>query len=176
MPALSSLKDPSALTLAREAPDPFAGDGPRERAAQLGIEALADEDLLALVLGTGGGGESVRLRATRLLDECGGLLGLVRRGSGGLSQARGLGQVKALRILAGCELGRRAHVRELRKRGHEPGERFRRLRGGGELGETAIGGARARGAVAARGRRSARGASGAEDRRWRHPRAPRVGT
>ncbi len=120
MPALSSSpassssgspRDPALLTLA--AGGLLDGDGPRERAASIGLEALGDEDLLALVLGTGGGGESVRLLATRLLDDAGGLLGLVRRGPGGLAQERGLGQVKALRILAGCELGRRAHTREL---------------------------------------------------------------
>jgi DNA repair protein RadC len=115
MPALSPTasltRDPALLTLT--ASGPLDGDGPRERAASLGLEALGDEDLLALVLGTGAGGESVRLLATRLLDDAGGLLGLVRRGPGGLAQERGVGQVKALRILAGCELGRRAHTREL---------------------------------------------------------------
>jgi DNA repair protein RadC len=121
MPVLSSV---DSLPSVASAAGPFGGDGPRERAAELGLPALADEDLLALVLGTGGGGESVRLVATRLLDDSGGLLGLLRRGTGGLSAARGLGQVKALRILAGLELGRRAHVRELMPRGTETGQRF----------------------------------------------------
>jgi hypothetical protein len=66
MPALSPTasltRDPALLTLT--ASGPLDGDGPRERAASLGLEALGDEDLLALVLGTGAGGESVRLLAT----------------------------------------------------------------------------------------------------------------
>ena len=57
--------------------------GPRERASELGIEALGEDDLVALMLGTGRAGESVSVLAARLLEDSGGLIGLSRRGLGG---------------------------------------------------------------------------------------------
>jgi DNA repair protein RadC len=80
----------------------------RERALLHGLERLSDVDLLALVIGTGSEGESVRSIATRLLDE-GGALHVIRRlGAQGLVDRRGIGPAKAARILAALELGHRA--------------------------------------------------------------------
>lgn len=82
----------------------------RERALTSGVEALPDQDLLAIVLGTGTSGESVLRMATTLLESEGGLLGLARGTPHGLRVRRGIGPVKAVRIAAAFELGRRAQL------------------------------------------------------------------
>ena len=84
--------------------------GPRERLRELGLRDLADAELVALVLGTGVVGEPVALLAASLLDEMGGLEGMARAGHGLLAEKRGLGLVRAMRIAASFELGRRASV------------------------------------------------------------------
>ncbi len=86
------------------------GLGPRERLVDVGIEALADDELLALLLGTGSPLESVVALATHLLEEHGNLSGLARAGVGELRARRGVGRAKAARVAAGIELGRRAFV------------------------------------------------------------------
>src|SRR5580692_10572633 len=81
--------------------------GPRERLVEVGIESLPDNDLLALLLGTGTASESVDVLAVRLLEEHGTLEGLARAGVGELSARRGVGRAKAARVAAAVELGRR---------------------------------------------------------------------
>jgi len=85
----------------------FVVAGPRERLADLGIDALGDSELLALLLGTGHSAESVEVLAHRLLEEQGGLLGLARAGVGELAHRTGVGVAKGARIAAAVELGRR---------------------------------------------------------------------
>lgn len=82
----------------------------RERALNGGLEGLTDQDLLALVLGTGCSGQSVAVLAARLLESEGGLAGLLRVSPHGLASRRGIGPVKAVRMIAAFELGRRAQV------------------------------------------------------------------
>jgi DNA repair protein RadC len=85
----------------------------RERALTSGVDTLPDQDLLALLLGTGGGGQPVTLLAAALLEAEGGLLGLARCTPHGFSRRRGIGPVKAIRIAAAIELGRRAQITAL---------------------------------------------------------------
>lgn len=82
--------------------------GPRERAMAMGVEALGDAELLALVLGTGCRGLPVAILAEMLLEEHGGLPGIARAGIGEVSQRAGVGRAKGARIAAAVELGRRA--------------------------------------------------------------------
>ncbi len=82
--------------------------GPRERALEAGIDALGDAELLALLIGTGHRGAAAPVIAARVLAEMGGLDGLARCGAHVLSASAGLGTVKALRIAAAVEIGRRA--------------------------------------------------------------------
>lgn len=84
-------------------------DGPRERLARVGAACLSDEELLALLLGTGSAAEPVTVLAARLAREGGGVRGLARRGVGSLGAMGGLGVSKAARIVAAIELGRRVH-------------------------------------------------------------------
>ena len=80
---------------------------PQDRAIMAGVESLSDAELVAVVLGTGGGGAPLATLAAMLVDELG-TAGLVRAGIGELSQRRGIGPAKALRLVAAVELGRRA--------------------------------------------------------------------
>lgn len=81
--------------------------GPRERLLHVGIDSLSDEELIALLLGTGSATESVKVLATRLLEEHWTLDGLARAGIGELCARHGVGYAKAARIAAAIELGRR---------------------------------------------------------------------
>ncbi|MBU0551800.1 hypothetical protein KKF91_21475 [Myxococcota bacterium] len=85
-----------------------AGERPRERMIRLGARALDDVELLALVLGTGrGSGEDALQLAERLLIAFKGLVGLAEAPRDALEQIVGIGPVKATRILAAFEVGRR---------------------------------------------------------------------
>lgn len=79
-------------------------DRPRERLMFLGPEQLSDEELLALVLGSG----AATPLARRLLDVSGGPQGLRRAGQKALCALSGVGPAKACQIKAALELGRRA--------------------------------------------------------------------
>ena len=86
-------------------------DRPREKLERLGAVALGDNELLALVLGTGSRAEGALTIANRLLDHCGGLHGLTRAGSGVLERVPGVGVARAAQVRAAVELGRRTLVR-----------------------------------------------------------------
>jgi DNA repair protein RadC len=82
--------------------------GPRERAAEVGVECLGDAELLAIVLGTGCTGTPVGVLAARVLEDHGGVAGLARAGVGELAEPVGMGAAKGARVAAAIELGRRA--------------------------------------------------------------------
>lgn len=82
---------------------------PHARALEIGVDALGDGDLVALLLGTGRRGAAASVVAAELLAEAGGLDGVARAGAHALARAAGgLGTAKALRLTAAVELGRRA--------------------------------------------------------------------
>jgi len=84
-----------------------AGERPRERLARAGEGALSTTELLAIVLRTGVGGESVLDMARRLLSRYDGLPGLARASFDELRAEKGLGQAKTAQLKAALELGRR---------------------------------------------------------------------
>ncbi|MBK9266103.1 MAG: DNA repair protein RadC [Polyangiaceae bacterium] len=88
--------------------------GPRERALDEGIAALSDADLLAIVLGTGLTGCPVVQLSYALIARFGGLEGLSRLGARAIAEHPGVGMVKALRVAAALEAGKRAVVSALR--------------------------------------------------------------
>ena len=92
-----------------------AGTSPtvRERAQREGVAALSDADLIALLLATGAAGLPVARVALDLLDAVGGVERLERVGAYRLSEQRGIGLVKATRLLAAIELGRRVTLKSL---------------------------------------------------------------
>jgi DNA repair protein RadC len=89
-------------------------DRPRERLAAHGAAALAEAELLALVLRTGARGLDGMTLASRLLAEAGGLAALVERPFDALCGAPGVGPAKAASLVAAAELGRRLASRRLR--------------------------------------------------------------
>jgi len=80
---------------------------PREKLASAGLEALDDVELLAILLGTGGGSLSVIELAESLLQGFGGLRGLLRAKRQDLQNQQGLGPAKTAKLLAVLELSRR---------------------------------------------------------------------
>jgi len=93
---------------------PVRKDGARERALLEGVEALGDADLLAVLLGAGTSTQPVALLAAELLERSSGLEGLLRQSPASIAEHPGIGLVKALRIAAALELGRRAAQRSAR--------------------------------------------------------------
>ena len=85
-------------------------EGPRERLARLGVTALADVELLAVLLGTGRVGEDVTSLAVNVLRRAGGLCALARFSPAELEQIGGIGPAKAARLAAAFEAGSRALV------------------------------------------------------------------
>jgi DNA repair protein RadC len=91
-------------------------DRPREKLERLGAGALGDNELVAIVLGQGGAGQSALELANALLAG-GGLHELVRSQFDDLRQVSGIGAARAAQVLAAIELGRRTLTRA-------PGERL----------------------------------------------------
>ncbi len=85
-------------------------DLPRERLKRLGPAALKTEELIAIILRTGTPGENVLHLSERLAREFGGLLGLARLPLNELTRVKGVGEAKALELLAVFELGRRIQL------------------------------------------------------------------
>ena len=86
-------------------------DRPREKLLQHGPRALGDNELVALVVGSGCRRCSALGVSNELLARCGGLHGLVRSTCDELARVSGIGRVKAAQIVAAVELGRRTMMR-----------------------------------------------------------------
>jgi DNA repair protein RadC len=82
-------------------------DRPREKLARHGVAALGDNELVAVVLGSGRRGTNALAVANQLLAARGGLHGLVRSTCDDLERVAGIGRAKAAQMLAALELGRR---------------------------------------------------------------------
>ncbi|GLK87124.1 RadC family protein [Pseudomonas turukhanskensis] len=88
-----------------------AEDRPRERLLKLGAGSLTDAQLLAIFLRTGVSGMSAVDLARRLLDEFGGLRGLLEADQLSFSAHLGLGPAKYAQLQAVLEMARR-HLAE----------------------------------------------------------------
>ncbi len=89
---------------------------PREKLLARGPQALADAELLALLLRTGLAGQPVLQFAQALLDRWGGLSGLLQATPAQLASVKGLGPAKRAELLAVTEMVRRALGERLRER------------------------------------------------------------
>lgn len=93
------------------------GDRPREKLMQKGKAALSDTELLAILLRTGSRNMSaVDLAQKILVDSKNKLNELGRLSVGQLMKYKGIGQAKAITIVAALELGRRRRGEEALKR------------------------------------------------------------
>ena len=88
---------------------------PREKLLALGPAALADAELVALLLRTGLPGVSVLQLAQQLLDRFGGIPGLLHTDAASLTDVKGLGPAKRAELAAVIELARRALAQQLRQ-------------------------------------------------------------
>lgn len=88
---------------------------PREKLLALGPGALADAELVALLLRTGLPGVSVLQLAQQLLDHFGGIPGLLHTDAASLTAIKGLGPAKRAELVAVIELARRALAQQLRQ-------------------------------------------------------------
>ena len=84
-------------------------DRPRERFIQDGAQSLSNQELLALLLRTGTKKESVLQLANQVIQTFEGLRLLKEASIEELIQVKGIGEAKAIQLLAAVELGRRIH-------------------------------------------------------------------
>lgn len=80
---------------------------PRERLETYGAGVLSAAELVAIILNTGMKGENVIQLSQRILQEHGGLSGLMRMEHADLAEIKGLGKAKAAKLKAALEMGRR---------------------------------------------------------------------
>jgi DNA repair protein RadC len=92
-------------------------DRPREKVLRHGAAALGDNELVALILGSGRPRTGALEVANELLTARGGLHGLMRSSSDDLARVGGIGPAKSAQVLAALELGRRTLA-------HAPGARI----------------------------------------------------
>jgi DNA repair protein RadC len=121
---LKSALTPVALVLPHAESSPSAKpDGlkslpaeqrPREKLLARGAAALADSELLALLLRTGYKGCGVFELSARVLDDCGGFAGLLHTSPEALKRIKGLGPAKRAELLAVVEMARRSLAQQMK--------------------------------------------------------------
>lgn len=92
-------------------------DRPRERLVNLGASYLSNQELVAIILGSGTRNESVMVLANRLIVHFEGLHLLKDAAIEELTAIKGIGEAKGVLILAAMELGKRM-------RAHKDEERY----------------------------------------------------
>lgn len=90
-----------------------ADQRPREKLLARGAGALADAELLALLLRTGYAGTGVTAFASKVLAACGGFAGLLHAEPATLAGIKGLGPAKRAELQAVAEIARRALTQQM---------------------------------------------------------------
>lgn len=92
-------------------------DRPREKLRDKGAEALSDAELLAILIGSGTPEESAVTLMQKVLADCDGSLNtLGKRSLYELTAYKGIGEAKAITIIAACELGKRRQASKAAER------------------------------------------------------------
>lgn len=92
-------------------------DRPREKLMRLGAAALTDAELLAILVGSGSPKEDAVSLMKRILAGCNNNLNsLGKLTIRDLCQYNGIGEAKAITILAACELGKRRQMEKAEER------------------------------------------------------------
>ena len=95
------------LTIANWSPD----DQPREKLRDKGPDALSHAELLAILVGSGTTGVSAVELMQQILKDCNNNLNTLGKMSiRDLMKYKGVGEAKAITILAACELGKRRQM------------------------------------------------------------------
>ena len=101
------------LTIANWSPD----DQPREKLRDRGPQALNNAELLAILVGSGYPGVSAVELMQKILTDCGNNLNtLGKMAIHDLMKYKGVGEAKAITILAACELGKRRQMEKPEER------------------------------------------------------------
>lgn len=92
-------------------------DRPREKMERLGPQALSDAELLAILVGSGSSKEDAVTLMKRILSDCNNNLNTLGKMTiHDLMQYNGIGEAKAITILAACELGKRRQMEKPEER------------------------------------------------------------
>lgn len=92
-------------------------DRPREKLVIKGRESLSESELLAILIGSGSNKESAVQLCRRILNDVGNNLNsLARLDIADLIKYKGIGEAKAISIIAALEIGRRRQLSEPAKR------------------------------------------------------------
>ena len=92
-------------------------DRPREKLMRQGASALTNAELLAILIGSGSTKESAVALMQRVLKDCNNNLNtLGKRTIRQLMEYNGVGEAKAITILAACELGKRRQAEKAEER------------------------------------------------------------
>lgn len=86
---------------------------PRERLLLYGCENLSNADLISIILATGTKDFSVKEISNNILNSVGNINNLSNIGIRELSKIKGIGEVKAITLLAAIELGKRVTNKEI---------------------------------------------------------------
>ena len=88
---------------------------PREKMMAQGVAALSDAELLAILIGSGNSEETAVGLMQRVLRDCGGSLNTLGRMTLDdlMHRYKGIGEAKAITLLAACELGSRRRREEV---------------------------------------------------------------
>ena len=89
--------------------DVHLADRPRERLARQGASSLSNQELIAILLGTGTRNESVLVLANRVLSSFDKIQDLKDATIEEYTKVKGVGQAKATLLLAATELGKRLY-------------------------------------------------------------------
>lgn len=94
-----------------------ADDRPREKLLSKGIETLSDAELIAILIGSGNRNESaVELSKRILSDNKNNLNELAKLSISDLQKYKGIGEAKAISIVAALEVGKRRNISEVIER------------------------------------------------------------
>ena len=86
-------------------------DRPREKMLKKGASAMSNTELLAILIGSGSAHESAVDLMRRLMYDCGDSLKILgQKSAEELMLYNGIGEAKAITLLAACELGKRRLV------------------------------------------------------------------
>ena len=97
-------KDRTQSTRLRDLPEE---DRPQERLDRLGAPALADRELLAMIIRSGTSKKDVMALADEMLTKAGSLSGLLRWDVSDFKEIIGIGKVKALQLSTQIEIAKR---------------------------------------------------------------------
>ncbi len=88
---------------------------PGGKLRELGPEHLSEEELLAIVIGSGAAGRSAQDIAREIIQKYGSIFNLSGRWIDELCQIKGISDAKAIRIAAVLEIARRAVAQTYKK-------------------------------------------------------------